>query len=397
MRGKHYQPFWIGLVGCVLLLATSLLYGQLSHRLHSAPGATLSVGPNLASPGTTVMVTGFHYVASKKVEVYFQNRANGVVDAVTNGGGFFNVALQLPRQYSDGPSYVYAVSDSITTRVPLHFATPSLTYTAAEASKTSNEDLPSSVLVRGTGFMANEQVSFEFRNEAATVQTGKLTTDSNGTFTLPISTEDGSYQSSTLLTISDTRHTPAWRIPIHFTPRIRVLPVTGPVGTRVSIYGKGFKRYENVRLSFQSTVVGWAHTNRFGRFHTAFQVPGTATLSPSTNDVSAVGLRSGVVAWASFQVQPSSSVYPRVTSPNGWISSMGSQFSPNGRVEIVFVDPNISSSSVGTIVRTLTASSRGQFATIFQIPSTASHNKTYNIVDIDDTTGMSSVTPIFVQ
>ncbi|GHO82753.1 hypothetical protein [Dictyobacter formicarum] len=424
MKNTHHRSLWVGLIGVVIVVVVLLLFGYASRSHYSAPGATLSVGPNPASPGTTVMVTGFQYAAAKKVEVYFQNRANGVVSTVTTGGGFFNVALQLPRHYVDGLSYVYAVSDSTTTRAPLHFARPSVTYAAVKASQQTNPDLQSSVLVRGTGFLTNEPVTFEFRNEATAIQTGKLTTDGNGTFTLPLSTADTPYQGNASLTVRDTLHQPAWTIPIWLTPQIHIRPTSGPVGTRVHIRGTGFQRHEEVRISFQGIFVAWAYTNRVGKFSTAFQVPHAATLTsptderqasgfaslspalqipngatltPSTDDVRAVGMSSGAVATASFQVQPSVFLDPPFARPNQWVSTRGSQFSPNGTVEILFADPDTSASSVGIPVSTLTASSTGLISTSFQVPAIAVDGRRYNIVYIDEATGVSVTAPIFVM
>src|ERR1700753_3278581 len=101
------RPLWIGFVGVVVVFMMLLLFGYVSSNQSSAQEAKLSIGPNPVSPGSVVMVTGFKYAAAKKVDVYFQSRANGVVRTVTNVGGFFNVALRLSKKYIDGPSYVY--------------------------------------------------------------------------------------------------------------------------------------------------------------------------------------------------------------------------------------------------------------------------------------------------
>src|SRR6266516_771501 len=108
------------IVACVLSMTMFYSSGHQSlaqnTRLSLAQNTKLSLAPNPANPGATIVVDGFEYQATEKLEVYFQDRANGVVSVNTNEGAFFIVPLSIPEKYFDEPTYVYAPSDTIQQR-----------------------------------------------------------------------------------------------------------------------------------------------------------------------------------------------------------------------------------------------------------------------------------------
>jgi hypothetical protein len=400
MKKMLHRLFWVGLVGTVMALVMLSLFGYVGSHHNSEQGTTLSVGPNPASPGTTVMVTGLKYAAMKKVEVYFQNRMNGVVNTMTNAGGFFDVALKLPKKYNSGPSYIYVVSGTSIMKTPLHFAKPSLAYTFA-SKFAGNDHLQSFARVNGTGFVANEPIDFNLYDTSKTLNTGNVTTDYNGKFTLSLDLTNVTSNRSLTLAVGNTSaadNNSRQPVSIHiaYVPHIQLNPTSGPVYTRVRISGNGFGQDEYVVISFQGTAVNRVRTNGAGSFSTIFSVPSLGNSGSVGDNVRAVGRRSEAVATAFFQVTPSVSLSSHFVIPKQLIAVSGSQFSPNGVVQGLLVDPNSSGSAVGIPLGTVTASAFGSFYTTFSIPSTVTRFKRYNILLVDEQSGLSSTSYIYV-
>jgi hypothetical protein len=397
MVKKIFQrSLWVGLVGVVVVSMMLLLFGYVGSNHSLAQEAKLSIGPNPTSPGAVVMVTGFKYAAAKKVDVYFQSRANGVVSTDANAGGFFDVALRLPKKYVDGPSYVYAVSGTRMMKTLVHFAKPSLAYTTSSKFAGKSAHLRSFALINGAGFVANEPIHFELRNGAAALKTGTMTTDAKGDFTLPLDLANTPYRSHSTLTVTDNVRPPT-ALDVTSTPSILITPTAGVVQTQVNVSGSGFGPNELVNIAFQGERVRQAITNATGSFFGTFKVPTSATIGFSINNIRAVGQQSKAVAFASFQVLPSVSVFASVVQPDQVVPASGSQFSPMGAVQMMLVDPNSSGSAVGVPLGAVTVSQVGTFSTSFTIPTNVTRNKIYNVVFTDITTGISRTNPIYVQ
>jgi hypothetical protein len=397
MAKKNFRRLiWVGLAGVVVVFMMLLLFGYVGSNHSSAQGSKLSIGPNPASPGTTVMVTGFKYSPAKKVDVYFQSRVNGVVSTVANAGGFFDVALRLPKKYTNEPSYVYAVSGTSMMKTLVRFTKPSLAYTTTSQFAGKGTDLRSFARINGTGFVANEPINFELRDKAATLKIGKMTTDAKGDFTLPLDLANAPYRSHSTLTVTDNVRPPV-SLDVASNPSILITPSLGIIQTQVNVSGSGFGPSESVNIAFQSRLVAQARTNQAGSFFRTFRVPSSATIDFSVNNVRAVGRRSNAVAFASFQVYPAIYIVAGVVQPRQVIFAGGSQFSPMGAVQMLLVDPNSSGSAAGIPLGAVTASQTGTFSTSFTIPSTVTRGKTYHIVFIDIQTGISKIHPIYVQ
>ena len=357
----------------------------------------LSLDQIPASPGTTVTVSGFEYSAAKKVEVYFQDHSNGVVHTVTNAGGFFSVLLTLPRKYVDGPSYVYVVSDKGTTKAQVNFVQPSLTYVPSSNSSGAYPNSRSpSMSYQGSGFIPNEPVSFTFNSETEAAKIGTLQTDNQGKFTLPLRRPNAPFRSLVKLTVTDHMHQQV-SVAVLLNPQITLLqPTTGPVGTPVHITGAGFGQTEIVTLSLQGKAVRRIRTKN-GAFDTTFSVPSSATISPSLNNVTAVGQKSGASASASFQVLPFLHILDRFVLLNKVVRAMGSQFTPNGPVQIILFNPSTSTSSMGTPLANINASPTGTISTRLMLPSNLPRGRLYIIMAIDQTSGLNAPAPIFVR
>jgi hypothetical protein len=389
-----HRPLRLGIV-CIMIAIVALQLLMFGGSSHHAQSARLVIGPNPASPGETITVSGFGYAAAKNVKVYFQDHSNGVVHTVTNAAGGFSVPLMLPRAYVNGLSYVYVEGENGTTKTQVNFIQPSLSSIPSSTGAYPNASSPSSVSYHGSGFIANEQVSFTFNAATETAKTGTLQTDSRGQFTLPLTLPDAPLGSLARLTVADVLHQQV-SVAVHLHPRITLRPRSGTAGTQVQVTGTGFRQSEIVTLSFQGKVVQKIRTNARGKFTTTFIVPFSATISPSHNDVVAIGQNSKARASASFQVLPSLHLNTTFGRPGTVVHASGSQFSPRGRVKILLLDPNQSRSSVGILLATTRTFARGAISANFRIPDQLARGQVYIIIAIDTQTGLSSSVPFFV-
>ncbi len=324
------------IVACVLSMTMFYSSGHQSlaqnTRLSLAQNTKLSLAPNPANPGATIMVNGFEYQATEKVEVYFQDRANGVVSVTTNAGGFFNAPLTLPEKYIDGPTYVYATSDNHTTKALLNFVKPALTYTREQKSARAS--------FKGTGFSANEPVSFVLSEGNKTVKMGTQRTDSQGHFALTLALPDMPLDSKATLTVTDRVCKTPVSIHIHYSPQIQLSSFVGSKAT---------------------------------------------------------GTQSRASASDSFQVLPSVSFNLNTGEPGQQVIAMGSQFTAHKPVQVLLFSPSEGVSSVGTPLEDTGVSSQGTFLAHFTIPHDVQRRKVYSILYIDVASGLNVVTYFKVQ
>jgi hypothetical protein len=386
---------WISIIGIMVIFGILLFhFANVGSTL--AQNAELSIGPNPASPGATITVTGFNYLTNQTVEIYFQNRSNGIVRTVTNASGFFNASLTLPRRYINEPSFVYTTCGKTTIKQPLRFTRPSLIHVAINHSTVVRAKHPATTLFRGSGFLANERVRLALKHDAQVANIGTSITDAQGHFSFSLKSLNIPFGSKVSITASDGMNQQVTSV-VHQSAWINISPFAGLVGTRVSIKGGGFGRSEVVRIFFQDDSMGAVRTDRSGDFSTGFFVSTSARISPFYNAVHVYGSTTRVEASASFQVLPSVSVSPNTGSPGQVVQISGNQFTANGRVDSLMIDPNQSESSVGVPLASYYVSSNGIFTVRSRIPRNVPRGRVYTIVLVDVATGINVTTYFHVD
>ncbi len=342
------------------------------------------------------MVSGFDYPATENVEVYFQDKANGVISTTTNAGGFFNVPLKLPKKYINETAYVYAVSDGSTTKTLLKFAKPTLSSTATAKSSTATAKSTRTSFT-GTGFLANKSLQLVLSNGNKIVKTETVRTDSQGHLALTLTLPSMPFGSKPRLTLNSPARKAIASTPVDYSPIIYLNSFAGSINNRIGIEGKYFARGERVVIEFQDGIVGIVRADRYGSFFTLFTVPSWATRDPYENDVQAIGLFSRASAAGSFQVLPSVSFNTNTGLPGQQVAVTGSQFTPGRPVQVLFFSPSQGDSSVGTLLETPGVSSDGTFRGNFTIPDNTERKKVYSIVYIDVASGLNVTTYFKVQ
>jgi hypothetical protein len=386
MSGKFtYRLLLAGMTAAILLVCILSLIiflpGGKQSQMQQAQRVKLSVASNPATAGETIMVNGFEYPADAKVDVYVQDRANGVVSTTANKGGFFNVPLTLPKRYIKGPAYIYAVSGNLTTRVQLHFIKPTVIYYApAHRSPFAS--------FQGAGFVAHESVNYVLIVGGNHKITGTQMTDSQGHFTVALKLPDTSLDSKAVFIATDKLRSNPVTVNFRYYPQIQLSSFVGIATTTLRVLGRRYASGEVVRILFQGRQVALFYANRNGDFAVTFRIPTTANTSSYYNDVQAIGLRSGAIASDSFQVLPSVSFSTRIAAPGQRITATGSQFTPNETVQVVLFSLTQGASSVGERLQNASVSRDGNFRVNFSIPSNVARRQVYRIVYIDVASGL---------
>ena len=388
-----HRPLWLLLSGVLLVAGVSallLLHFGASGSAYGQ-GPRLLAGPNSAGPGSTIAVTGFEFPASTNVQVYFQSRGNGVVSAVTNGSGFFNVSLTLPKTYTQGTAYVYAASNTYSAKTPFTLARPYLGTAPDSSSVPALSDAQESAAISGNGFVAHEAVNLVLNDgPLGTSHVGTVTADGQGHFTYQLTLPDLPTDILATLTATGAVGQLSASSAVHRHAVIHTSPTFGPAGTQVHVKGRGFGSNKIVTVFFQDKPVEKARTNSVGDFSATFIVPRSATLKPSFNAVQATDGEAR--AAISFQVIPSVTIHPSSGEPGQTINLTGSQFTPDGTIHIYLQDPsNPSSVGIPLCEDRERASDRGTFDTDTDcvIPHDLKRGKVYAIIIVDVATGIS--------
>lgn len=392
----------IGIVIVAYILVLIIFFPGNATHVQVQRNAKLSLTANPASPGATIIVNGFEYPATEKVEIYFQDKANGVVSTTTNAGGFFNAPLTLPKKYIDGIAYVYATTRGSRTKVQLRFVKPTLVYTPPPKqihiqAKNASFAAPAHASFQGTGFIANGFVSFVLQHGNTTVETGVQRTDSQGHLALTFALPDMPFESQDRLLVKTSAGQALASIDVRYFPRIQLSTFAGTANNRLSIFGRGFKRREEVAIEFQGIVMGTITANRYGNFVASFIIPPWAKASSYYDNVQAIGRESRVWVSDSFQVLPSVSLDVSTGLPGQQVIVRGSQFTTNKPVQVLLFPPNQGASSVGTSLKNANVSSYGTFTERFTIPRDVQRNKVYSILYIDVASGLNTITYFKVE
>lgn len=395
LKNLFRRPLWLVVVAIVLLaLIPTFMFIRPLVGVHASGGGpccgspSLSVQPIPSSPGTTINIVGFNYPVNNKVFVYFQSKANGVVTAVTDGGGFFSANLTIPKTYTKGTHYyIYADSYTISMKVLFTFTKPSLSVDGSYYGSGVTYGSQTSLSING--FAANEAVKMMLDYGAlGMVKVGTFATDSYGSVYVQQTLPGIPAGTRATLTATGAISGLTASTPVYENAAIALTPDFGPVGSLVQVNGGGFGSYETVQVSFQGAFQGTAKTTQKGEFALQFQVPSNASLTNFYNNVQAIGKKSGTGATTSFRVVPVVSLNPRSASVGQTVFATGSHFTPNAPVYIYLVDQNGGSSGGGgnPLGQTF-SSSRGNINTSFGVPYGLVSGHTYLVAFVDLASG----------
>jgi hypothetical protein len=379
----------------VLVLVPAIILVHPGRAAHASGGGgggggspIANIFPTQGGPGTVINVNGFNYPSNVTVTVFFQTKLNGTVTAVTDQGGFFSTFVTAPESYTAGVHYfVHVNSATLNVQALFTFTKPSITV-FSEVGFQQRPVFGTQAAVNGSGFAANETVDLTWDlGTLGTIKAGIAATDSSGFFFSNFVMPSLPFGVLTHLTAHGRISGLSASFLVNESPAIYASPTQGVIGAPVSLNGGGFGSNENVKVLFQGVLVATAHTNIKGAFSSNFAVPTSAKIGFQNNGIVAFGKTSGVAANTFFNVEPNVSISPNTGFDGTVITVRGSNFTPNGFVEILWVFPNGGGSggSGGNtqFIGQSSVNSHGTFSTTVTAPFSLISGQKYFVLVID--------------
>jgi archaellum component FlaC len=330
-----------------------------------------------ADVGTIVTVTG-NASFGGKVELFWDNLAGEAMNSTfAAGNGQFKVQFVVPAAVNGEHFVIVRDASGDIASTPLNVT--------AKISLSPNSGIPGDIItVTGTGFAADEAYTLTFGSTDVT-PSGTPKSNSVGsftaTFTIPDSTAYGNY------TVTATQAGPTPDVSDDATLRvgasIALTPNKGPVGTVVTVNGRGFRALDGTEIDITmaantSTLVTLNDiTLSSGTFTGQFIVPEIAT---GINDFHVVTANDGVTdsATANFNVTGVSGIIITPTSarPGETVTIEGGNFTAISGTEVKI--------NFGEIIgaATFVTNSTGGFKGSFNVPMLPTD--TYDVVAEDE-------------
>lgn len=390
MSQKKHRTWRVGLPLSAVALALIISALIVLHASHSTkPGASSTIWPTTAGPGSTITVSGSGYLAHEHIQVYFQTPAQGIIHTVTDANGAFFLPLAVPKTYLQGTRY-YIHVESPTSRTQLLFNFTPLTLTDPH----SQLSFGSLVSFAGAGFIANEVVDLAWNDGARDIaNAGTILAGSDGSFTLPLTLPSVPYNTHLKLIATGRCSPPACpggfsaSASLTASPGIVLTPSTGSAGTLVSVSGGGFGRNELINILYLHTPVATASTNSDGAFTASFTLADTDQIGYQPDAIQAVGTTSGVSAAASFLSQPSITLSPTSGKAGTKITVKGKHFTASDTLNIYWIDDSQGGSGKQTFIGNVRVSSNGTFTIKITAPAPVVKGGVYFVQAIDQATG----------
>ncbi len=337
-------------IASALLLVIALSLAIIFTTVRPVFAASVTLSPDQGKTGTTTHVGGTGFTASISYTVYFayntshETRTSGTVAT----DGTISRSITVPE--IPAGSYTVRVATSAESASDTFTVEPQL-----DLNKTSVV-VGEQVTVNGTGFRASRSVTIKFDNRTA--QT--TSTNSKGSFSVNFSIPESSYGSHEVTADDGTNRL---SISISIKQSVTISPKSGPVDTKLTVTGKGFRDDRPVTITFDSDEVDTSpasvDTDENGSFTASFQVPtcvnGTVEIVASDGKYNAT---------AEFTIRASIALDPGSANVGDTVSITGNGFRANRLITLTFDDDE-----VGSAPATIRSDSTGCFEADFTVPS----------------------------
>jgi hypothetical protein len=321
------------------------------------PAITLS--DTTVIPGTTILVNGTGFGASRTVTIYVDSTAR--TTATTDTTGTFVATLQIPT--GAGGTHTVTATDTV-------LNSDSATYTIA-ASITLNASsltVGSQLTVTGANFAASTTVRVYVGSTLIT----STTTNSSGAFTSTITVPQGAYGSQTV-TATDSASNSA-NAPFNITPSISVNATTISTGSQITVSGNGFAAHSTVQFYLDNSQLstGTVSTNSLGSFSANITIPVIA----GGNHVLLVRDANVNPATFNFSVTQGITVDPQTGSAGSNIQVTGRGLTANRQISIKLDGANITTSPTTPVTN-----AGGEFTASFNLPAVSGGSQSVEVSD----------------
>jgi len=343
---------------CSKIFRIVTVVALLSGGLVFISGAPALAGPEIklsaaeGAVGTVVTVTGENFDSYKgdALYLYFDNDEIGASPIIVPQTGNFEFILNIPEDAEPG-EHIIRVKNKLGS-VYSTVALSAFNVLKPDISLSSRSGaVGKKLVVEGEGFYADRVVAIYFD----TVILVTLTASSTGAFSYSFNVPNTSAGAHTIVAKNDKGDSA--RSDFDIIAQIIINPLTGPVGSVVSVEGNGFDSRSDVSIFFQYDEVAYARTDKYGAFSlTSFNVP---QVPPGTYEI-IVRDEGGNTAKYGFTIIAGVTMDRTTTSVGGELTLTGTGFEANTEVDMQFD---------GAAVATITADSSGAFRIVFKVPA----------------------------
>jgi hypothetical protein len=326
------------------------------------PAVALSVGSG--GVGDQITVSGVGFSASSLVSVYFDNAA--IVSTTSSTLGTFIIALPIPPSIF-GVHSVRGLDQTFGDFSPIS----SFTVLQRIAVTPTEAAVGAPLTITGRGFSASQTVSIYFDEVFAS----STATDSLGSFTLSSFNLPASAFGSHTIRAQDATSN-SHTINVNTRQTMTLTPVSGPIGTKATLNGTGFRASEPIIITYDNAVLSAvaASTDAKGSFNVTLDIPAS---SGGIHQVKAAdSVNSDTKA---FTVSAAAVATPASGFVGAKISVTGTGFLASQNVNILFDN---------VLAKQAPADAGGSFSTSFDAPARAAGKYAVRITDGANTKDM---------
>jgi hypothetical protein len=204
---------------------------------------TIAVDKSSGKVGDTITVSGQGFTQSRNITVYFDNGAAGTTPS--DPAGSFTMVIAVPDAFRGAHTLRVADYTGYSTNTLSFTVNPSIAVSPEKAS------IGGQISVSGKGFTASSPMSFSLDN---TNLTSNVNTTASGNFAATSLTIPAISAGSHTLKVTDGSGA-AVTSTVSTTNTLSVSPDTGPIGTKVSVQGKGYGNDSRVTITYNGAAV----------------------------------------------------------------------------------------------------------------------------------------------
>ena len=351
---------------------------------------SISLSASSGPVNTVISITGSGFTASAAFQTLF---AYGTAYQAIAGTGTVSSAGTLTSSFNV-PS-VPAGTYNIRVQTSSDHATASFTVTSSINLSAVSAQVGQQVSITGTGFTAARTTVIYF--DSAQVATS--ITSSVGTFSTSFTIPD-TYSGTHTITATDSIYTRT--ITLSVVPSMAVSPVSGTVGTTVTISGTGFNAGRTVNVRFDNVQVATSSVSNVGKVSTTLTVPETRTGSHTITVTDGIYTNNAI-----FVVIQSMTISPASGSAGTTITINGTGFTASRLIRITY-----DGTDIATVPSAITSNNAGTFTGKFTVPAgpartveilasdginqTAAYYKLAAVVELTPTSGKVG-TPVTIK
>ncbi len=345
------------LIGCSFVVPASAPRGTFAVSVTTNLGDTTTnpqsfyvtpavlLSANSGYVGDQITLSGAGFAASSAVTVYFDG--NTILSTTSSSVGTISAALTIPA--AQWGTHTIRGNDAYgDSTVATFVISQKMTVTPTDAA------VGTPLAVTGRGFGPSQAVTIYF-DEVVVLST---TTDSVGSFNLSSFAMPPSPSGVHTLRAQDASAN-SFSVTLNTILAFAITPATGPIATKVTVTGTGFRASETIALNYDGAAASTSPvtTDAKGSFSATFDVPASASGPHAVTAADSVSTSS-----KNFTVSPTAASTP----PGGFVGTKitvtGSGYLANAAVTVLFDS---------VLAKAGTSDAKGSFTISFDAPAKA--------------------------